>query len=91
MRPELRRVLRLVEAGFAHSRPRRTLASHDRSLADELCALGYLRAMPKRGFFPARLVVTANGSHALGTFDMTSRDFDHEVHVARKNAYTSAA
>jgi len=69
------RVLQAVEAGFCHSRPRRELSSHDRTVADELVWVGYLRVAPRRGRFPKRLVVTASGSHALGTFDSDDRDF----------------
>lgn len=53
-----------------------------------LVALGDLALLPKRGRFPKRFVVTANGSHALGTFDATG-DLATEVYQARVRALSA--
>lgn len=62
-------ILRRVEAGPCHSLPSRTLRGRQRAEALELVARGLLRLLPARGRFPKRFVVTASGSHYLGTFD----------------------
>lgn len=86
----MRRVLLLVDAGKFHFRERRSLASKDRKVADELAALGFLRVAPRDARFPKRLVLTADGSHAIGTFDMCSDDFRREVWLARRAARKAA-
>ncbi len=77
------RCLQRVESGFCHSRTRASLSSDLRGVADALVLDGLLRVCPKRGRFPRRYVVTASGSHALGTFLMCSDDFSREVYLAR--------
>lgn len=69
------RVLRLVESGRAHSLPIAALSRADLVAAAQLESEGLLRRMPARGQWPPRFVVTAGGSHHLGTFDSDDRNF----------------
>lgn len=62
------KLLQRVDNGPFHARTVRSLSRRDRARALDLLELGWLRRMPKRGRWPARYVVTASGSHALGTF-----------------------
>lgn len=57
------------DAGPMHARRAASVRGKRRILAAELCYAGLLRKLPASARFPARYVVTARGSHALGTFD----------------------
>lgn len=78
-------ILRRVEAGPCHSLASRGFRSSVRAAALELVAAGALRLLPARGRFPKRFVVTANGSHALGTF-ASCGDIHAEVWRMRRAA-----
>jgi hypothetical protein len=63
-------MLRRVEAGPCHALPSRGVRGEARAVALSLVARGLLRLLEARGRFPRRFVVTAGGSHVLGTFCM---------------------
>ncbi len=68
MNPVHRAVLLAVDAGPCHALESRHVRGVDRERAEQLVASGLLRLLPARGRWPRRFVVTAAGSHALGTF-----------------------
>lgn len=63
-----RALLLAIDAGPYHSRALRSLSALQRRKAADFASFGYLRRMPRRGRFPARYVLTSQGSHAIGTF-----------------------
>jgi hypothetical protein len=85
------RVLRAVEAGFCHSLARRRLSGSDRIDADLLVIQGLLRLVPRRGRFPLRYVVTATGSHRLGSFASVDRTFDADSSRISRQARAARA
>ena len=76
------RLLRKIEAGYAHSFPSALLGPRELLWASALAMLGLLKWRPAKGIFPDRYVVTTSGSWALGTFDWTADDFDAEARAA---------
>jgi len=83
------RVLRLVEAGRAHSIARTLLSPADARVAVALSSRGLVRLMPERGSWPARYVVTSDGSHALGSFASVDGSFHDDAHDAGIKARAS--
>jgi len=61
-------ILHQVENGPFHSLPSRLVRGQARTDALLLVTRGLLRLLPAKGRFPRRFVVTAAGSHYLGTF-----------------------
>jgi hypothetical protein len=77
-----RGIVATVERGFCHSRSVRSLSRSQRVKARVAELAGYLRCLPKRGRFPRRYVVTANGSHLLGTFDFDTLHQEKRARMA---------
>lgn len=65
-------IVQVVDAGPCHARAVRSLSRAQRAAAQAAAARGALRLLPARGRWPRRYVVTASGSHALGTFATAS-------------------
>lgn len=80
-----RDILSRVEAGPCHALASRGVRGLARRLALELVNLGHLKLLPARGRFEKRFVVTANGSHMLGSFD-SDADLATEVWHLRRRA-----
>ncbi len=85
MTPSERRMMKRVEAGFAHSLPTSKTGSHWK-IAMRLVERGWLRVKPPNAVFPERYVTTSAGSWALGTFDSTDQSFDEDSRAASRAA-----
>lgn len=92
MKVSEKRVMRKVENGFCHSFPSSKLGPREAKTAAALAARGLLRwlpALPARGRFADRYVVTSSGSWALGTFDSADRSFHEDSEAAGRAARAS--
>jgi hypothetical protein len=88
---EMARVLRLVEAGRAHSLAVALMSRDELGAAERLVGRGLLRRMAARGTFPDRYVVTASGSHELGSFDSDDLSFHDDAWEAGARAREARA
>jgi hypothetical protein len=75
-------IVATIDAGPCHCRDVRSLSAKQCTAARLAALSGYVRLESARGRWATRYVVTAAGSHALGTF-RDARDIDHEIAMAR--------
>lgn len=79
---EVRALLLAIDRGAYHAREVRSLSARQRRGAQALALGSLVRLLPRRGRMARRYVLTAAGSHAIGTLD-ADRDLLREIWECR--------